>query len=59
MKPHESPRIRKKSIRGDSSDSWPVWNRGIRGIKAEKEAWFYSKVTVSSCATTPVIKYCP
>ena len=26
MKPHESPRIRKKSICGDS---WPVWNRGI------------------------------
>ena len=24
MKPHESPRIRKKSIRGDSGDSWPV-----------------------------------
>ena len=21
-------------------------------VKAEKEAWFYSKVTVSSCATT-------
>ena len=32
MKPHESPRIRKKSIRGDSGDSWPVWNRGIKGI---------------------------
>ena len=30
MKAHESPRIRKKSIRGDSGDSWPVWNRGIR-----------------------------
>ena len=33
MKPYESPRIRKKSIRGDSGDSgdsWPVWNRGIR-----------------------------
>ena len=30
MKPHESPRINKKSIRGDSRDSWPVWNRGIR-----------------------------
>ena len=29
MKPYESPRIRKKSIRGDSGDSWPVWNRGI------------------------------
>ena len=28
MKPHESPRIGKKSIRGDSGDSWPVWNRG-------------------------------
>ena len=27
MKPHESPRINKKSIYGDS---WPVWNRGIR-----------------------------
>ena len=35
MKPHESPRIRKKSIRGDS---WPVWNRGIREteIKVKK-----------------------
>ena len=32
MKPHESPRIRKKSIRGDSGDSWPVWNRGITCI---------------------------
>ena len=31
MKPHESPRIRKKSIRGDSGDSWPVWNRGTDG----------------------------
>ena len=31
MKPHESPRINKKSIRGDSGDSWPVWNRGING----------------------------
>ena len=30
MKPHESPRIRKKSIRGDSGESWPVWNRGIK-----------------------------
>ena len=30
MKPHESPRINKKSVRGDSRDSWPVWNRGIR-----------------------------
>ena len=29
MKPNESPRIRKKSIRGDSGDSRPVWNRGI------------------------------
>ena len=27
MKPHESPRINKKSIRGDSRISWPVWNR--------------------------------
>ena len=33
MKPHESPRIRKKSIRGDSGDSWPVWNRGINESK--------------------------
>ena len=32
MKPHESPRIRKISIRGDSGDSWPVWNRGNSGI---------------------------
>ena len=24
------PRIRKKSIRGDSGDSWPVWNIGNR-----------------------------
>ena len=31
MKPHESPRINKKSIRGNSGDSWPVWNRGIKG----------------------------
>ena len=29
MKPDESPRLRKKSIRGDSGDSRPVWNRGI------------------------------
>ena len=32
MKPHESPRINKKSIRGNSGDSWPVWNRGITGL---------------------------
>ena len=31
MKPHESPRIKPKSIRGDSGGSWPVWNRGIKG----------------------------
>ena len=24
------PKIRKKSIRGNSGDSWPVWNKGIR-----------------------------
>ena len=24
------PNKKKKSIRGDSGDSWPVWNRGIR-----------------------------
>ena len=30
MKPQESPRTRKKSIHGDSGNSWPVWNRGIR-----------------------------
>ena len=29
MKPQESPRMRKKSILGDSGDSWPVWKRGI------------------------------
>ena len=29
MKPHESPRINKKSNPGDS---WPVWNRGIRWV---------------------------
>ena len=29
IKPHESPRINKKSIRGNSGNSWPVWNRGI------------------------------
>ena len=33
MKPHESPRINKKSIRGNSGDSWPVWNRGIKDIQ--------------------------
>ena len=27
----------------------------LRHIKAEKEAWLYSKVTVSSCGTTSVI----
>ena len=32
MKPHESPRIRNKSIRGDSGDLWPVWNRGITDL---------------------------
>ena len=34
-KPHESPRIRKKSICGDSGDSWPVWNRGIKCLAQE------------------------
>ena len=38
MKPHESPRIRKKSIRGDSGDSWPVWNRGIRPSRTEYDS---------------------
>ena len=33
MKPHESPRINKKPIRGDLGDSWPVWNRGISPLK--------------------------
>ena len=33
MKPHESPRIRKKSICGDSGYSWLVWNRGISLLK--------------------------
>ena len=37
MKPHESPRINKKSNRGDSRDSWPVWNRGIKEIMAEED----------------------
>ena len=27
----------------------------LYAVKAEKKAWFYSKVTVSSCATTSVI----
>ena len=35
MKPHESPRINKKSIRGDSRDSWPVWNTRIRTMTDE------------------------
>ena len=41
MKPHESPRIRKKSIRGDSGDSWPVWNRGINRLfkPAQEKVW--------------------
>ena len=38
MKPHESPRIRKKSIHGDSGHSWPLWNRGI--------IWTYGDLTV-------------
>ena len=40
MKPHESPRIRKKSIRGDSRDSWPVWNRGINLISKDSHLVF-------------------
>ena len=32
MKPHESPQIRKKSIRGDLGNLWPVWKRGITRI---------------------------
>ena len=35
MKPHESPRINKKSIRVDPGDSWPVWNRGIKDYRLE------------------------
>ena len=38
MKPHESPpppQIRKKSIRGDSGDSWPVLNRGIKRRRSQ------------------------
>ena len=42
MKPHESlppppPPIEKKSIRGDSGDSWPVWNRGVRDPNLTKD----------------------
>ena len=37
MKPHESPRIEEKSIRGDSGDSWPVWNRGTTKQDSSKE----------------------
>ena len=41
MKPHESPRINKKSIRGDSGDSWPVLNRGIRQSHQSKTSYKY------------------
>ena len=38
MKPHEYPRIKKKSICGDSGDLWPLWNRGIkRPLKKEDQ----------------------
>ena len=30
MKPHKSPRTKKKSIRGNLGDLWPVWNWGIK-----------------------------
>ena len=45
MRPHESPRINKKPIRGDSGDSWPVWNRGIR----KPRVWFTFFVVMSVC----------
>ena len=53
MKPHESPRINKKSIRGDSRDSWPVWNRGIICFVAlllshEKYTYLYTTVSTMS-----------
>ena len=37
MKPHESARINKKSIRGNSGDSWPVWNRGIKQLLKKRQ----------------------
>ena len=43
MKPHESPRIRKKSIRGDSGDSWPVWNRGISKNACDPDSGKYGR----------------
>ena len=49
MKPHESPRIRKKSIRGDSGDSWPVWNRGITAIVPDHTLIFKQVKTETTC----------
>ena len=40
MKTHESPLIQKISIRGNSGDSWPVWNRGIMAMYCLKKMCF-------------------
>ena len=36
MKPHESSRFNKNSIRGDS---WPMWNRGIKAPVTHSRFW--------------------
>ena len=56
MKPHESPRIRKKSIHGDSGDSWPVWNRGIR--RGMKVAWSVNLSTVGGVSLLSPNVFC-
>ena len=54
MKPHESPRIRKKSIRGDLGDSWPVWNRGIRGLIHGVKVKFLWKISMKTKSFSPL-----
>ena len=56
MKPHESPRINKKSIRGNSGDSWPVWNRGIKRWNHRKLS-LIGKVTLVKTFALPKLIY--
>ena len=43
------PRIRKKSIRGDSGDSWPVWNRGIKLYRGYLLFWGEYQIYFIEC----------
>ena len=58
-KPHESPPIRKKSIRGDSGNSWPVWNRGIKEHSGSVVECLIRDLKATGSSLTLVTALCP